>query len=130
MARPTGLPDDDRANLALASFLRSSDPAEVSRTLAHLVDEVARPIIRRVLAQKLGPGTNAQAELEDVASEAKERLLERLLILRSDASAPRPARRQGQEKAGARQADRAGRGDKHPSRGPSFTQAPGNTALR
>lgn len=90
MARPSEPPDDERANRALADFLRSSDAAEVARTLAHIVDEIAWPIIRRVLARKLGPTRSGQTELEDVASEAKEQLLERLLILRSDALEAQP----------------------------------------
>lgn len=83
-------PDDDRANLALANFLRSSGAAQRDRFLAHIVDEIAQPIIRRVLARKLGPSQDGPAELEDVASEAKAQLLARLLILRSDASPSRP----------------------------------------
>lgn len=87
MAPPFQSPDDDRA---LASFLSSPDPAEADRILAHIVDEIARPIIRRVLARKLGPGNRGQVELEDVASEARAQLLERLLVLRAEAFPPRP----------------------------------------
>lgn len=90
MAASPGPTDEERTGLALAGFLRASGPAETARCLAYIVDEVAMPVIARVLARKLAPGGGKKEEVEEVASRAKEQLLERLLNLRT-ATAGAPA---------------------------------------
>lgn len=71
---------------SLRGFVEATDPAEVERLLAGLLEEQAVPLIRRILARKLRAhgGGGGDEELEDVVGDAVLALVSRLQSLRAE----------------------------------------------
>jgi RNA polymerase sigma factor (sigma-70 family) len=74
----------------LRSYAEATDAHDADRRLGELLDEEARPLIRRIVARKLkahaGDGASVQ-DLDDVAADAVLALVSRLQRLRADPAA-------------------------------------------
>jgi hypothetical protein len=73
---------------SLRGFVEATDPAEVERLLAALLEEQAAPLIRRILARKLGSYgggvASSPTDLDDVVADAVLALVSRLQSLRAE----------------------------------------------
>jgi DNA-directed RNA polymerase specialized sigma24 family protein len=75
----------------LRGFVEASDDAEAERRLAVLLEKEAAPLVRRIVARKLGaygPSAPAAQDLEDVTADALLALVARLQSLRGGPSTP------------------------------------------
>jgi DNA-directed RNA polymerase specialized sigma24 family protein len=72
----------------LRGFVEAADEAEAERRLAGLLEEHAEPLIRRIVARKLGAhgGPAAPYDLEDIVADALLALVSRLQSLRQGAA--------------------------------------------
>jgi RNA polymerase sigma factor (sigma-70 family) len=78
---------DDSADRLLRQYLAAGSDSEVEIHLTHILDDLAKPIITRIVVAELH-GPAAIEEAEDVVSDTVMHLLRRLRDLKDDSSQP------------------------------------------
>lgn len=76
------------ADVLLRQYLDATDAEDVERLLVAIVEDLARPVVRRVVASAIGRDPAGHNDAEDVVADALADLLRRLRGLREDAAAP------------------------------------------
>lgn len=76
------------ADVLLRQYLQATAPDEIERLLVAIIEELARPVVQRVVASAIARDAAGRGDAEDVVADTLADLLRRLRELREENAAP------------------------------------------